>query len=61
MLIIGLLMLGAAAIMLIAARPKDRIVVPWLRGEFRQQIYGFAVVLLLSTGLFLSIAAWMGP
>jgi hypothetical protein len=56
MLAVGLAMLGTVAAMLVAARPRDEKVVDWLQTELRQQLYGFALILLLSIGSFLSLS-----
>jgi hypothetical protein len=55
MFFIGLVMLIATAVMLVVARPRNGEVVHWLRGERRQQIYGFAIVLLLTIGGLLAL------
>jgi hypothetical protein len=55
MFVIGLLMLAGAVAMLVIARPRNGIVVDWLATETRQQYYGFALVVMLSVGLFMSL------
>jgi hypothetical protein len=43
-------MIAATVVMLFIARPRDGKVVPWLDGEMKQQLYGFAIVILLAVG-----------
>jgi hypothetical protein len=52
---IGLTMIAAAVGMLFIARSRDGKVVPWLEGEMKQQLYGFAFVILLAVGFLLAI------
>jgi hypothetical protein len=55
MLMIGSAMLIAVIGMLIFARPRKGEPVDWLQTEIRQQLYGFAIVLLLTVGGLLAL------
>jgi hypothetical protein len=56
MFVLGLILLAAAIAMLVVARPRDGKVVPWLESEIRQQLYGFALLVLLALGGFLAVS-----
>jgi hypothetical protein len=56
MFAVGVIMLVVALGMLIVARPRDGTIVNWLRGEVRQQLYGFALILLITIGGLLALS-----
>lgn len=52
---VGFIMLGLAAALLFVARPRNGIVVGWLRQDIRQQIIGIALIILIAIGGFLAL------
>jgi hypothetical protein len=55
MRIVGLIMIGTAVAMFVLARPRHGKVVPWLRSDSRQWVYGMLAVILTSLGFTLSV------